>query len=168
MGAETFPKTTLILWKYITKKRDINFFFLSFQETKAILIFVFVSNGKDAWIIFCILNLPSKLDRLCSLRKVNHLNTLKYQDFVLYWKRNYLKILQFRNQFQQVCYSQLYESRLCCKLCQIGKDILSKEFVVDHRVFVSVFILFSITHFIFLTIFWKMLRIFYSCPCCFR
>ena len=48
-----------------------------------------------------------RLDFSCSLDRVHHLTNLKYQDFKLYWKRDYLKPPQFQDQFEQVCYSQL-------------------------------------------------------------
>ena len=75
--------------------------------------------------IFYILKFPSKFEILCKLHKVHYLNALKFQDFVLYWKRNYLKPQQFQDHFKQVCCSQLNKFFLRLRLCQIGRVLHS-------------------------------------------
>ena len=91
----------------------------------------------------CILKLPANLDLSYNLHTVHHLNTLKYQDFVLYWKRSYLRLPQFQNQFNKflvLLQMNLVFARNSFRLERLY--IFPKEFFVDYRLFVQIFISF--------------------------
>ena len=49
---------------------------------------------------------------------------LRYQDYVLYWKKSYAKPQQFLDQFLQVHYFQLNEFDIFQQRCLIGEVLL--------------------------------------------
>ena len=68
-------------------------FSISFLISAKLKLSLFLHFYRMETMLGCFLNLKlsSKLDLFCNLLRVHHLNTLKYQDFLLYWKRKYFK-----------------------------------------------------------------------------
>ena len=125
----------LILFFSISKKLKLSLFFIHLEWQRCL----------DGWCItkllwqyifyksFCI----TKLNILCNLHKFHRLNTLKYQDLVLYWKKNYFKTSSFSGSvFRSLLFTIVQKPCQTGKVLHTGKKGGLQTFYFPHYYFI--------------------------------